>query len=798
MFGMTRRKALAILMGIGFSITGCNRSNDTTLLVNVELDDGRLAGLITTLRANLRVGTFASQRDFRAEGSLSFPTDFSIVLPPSLTGPVTIEVYGIEKSGAVLAHDDESFVLEAGKRNDVMIRLGCSGPCPAAPPGGDGGVTEDGGGLSNPGARCGNGKLDPGETCDSKIESGAPGACPQTDCNDGIACTTDLGTGKDCTLECQHTEVRSFAAGDGCCPADGTNETDRDCSASCGNGSIEAGESCDRAIVRGQPGACPAASDCQDNNACSTDYLISANTCSARCINREVRSRIAGDGCCPAGASHGSDSDCLVVCGNGEVEDLEKCDTGLSPKSAGACPMGCDDGKACTTDVLTGNGCNAECKSSPITVLAGGDGCCLPGANAFVDSDCPKVCGNGIVETGEQCDKAIPAGSPGSCSVVCASEDCLQRSIQGSAGDCSARCEAMTVQACKANDACCPTGCTSASDSDCSATCGNNAKDSGETCDTGALTPSGDRCPVACNDNNPCTRDTLVSAGTCSARCVFEPTTSFTDGDKCCPPGGNANNDGDCEPLCGNAVYESATERCDRAIAAGMPGACPTFCPMAEGCSRFELKGSSALCTSECVLNATTACTGRDGCCPSGCNTSNDNDCAPICGNRVVESPEKCDRAITAGNTGACPATCNDNNACTQDVASGNNDDCTRVCAFTNITACAPGDGCCPSVCNAATDSDCAAVCGNGIRETGELCDPPSSCPTQCSNDADVCTKAVLVGDPAKCTARCAQEPVTVCSAVSDGCCPSSCIGKANLFDADCGIITPIDPPVVE
>lgn len=40
------------------------------------------------------------------------------------------------------------------------------------------------------------------------------------------------------------------------------------------------------------------------------------------------------------------------------------------------------------------------------------------------------------------------------------------------------------------------------------------------------------------------------------------------------------------------------------------------------------------------------------------------------------------------------------------------------------VTACMTGDGCCPSGCVSATDSDCpAAVCGNGVTESPEICD---------------------------------------------------------------------------
>jgi len=38
-------------------------------------------------------------------------------------------------------------------------------------------------------------------------------------------------------------------------------------------------------------------------------------------------------------------------------------------------------------------------------------------------------------------------------------------------------------------------------------------------------------------------------------------------------------------------------------------------------------------------------------------------------------------------------------------------------------TACVAGDTCCPAGCDNTTDSDCMSVCGNGIIETGEICD---------------------------------------------------------------------------
>jgi cysteine-rich repeat protein len=52
-----------------------------------------------------------------------------------------------------------------------------------------------------------------------------------------------------------------------------------------------------------------------------------------------------------------------------------------------------------------------------------------------------------------------------------------------------------------------------------------------------------------------------------------------------------------------------------------------------------------------------TACVNGDGCCPSGCNANNDNDCASVCGNQVVEPGEVCDDGNSIGGDG-CDPTC--------------------------------------------------------------------------------------------------------------------------------------------
>lgn len=249
---------------------------------------------------------------------------------------------------------------------------------------------------------CGNGVVDTvaGETCDTAIAAGSAGACP-TACDDGMACTTDVLSGSACQATCINTPIVVAMDGDGCCPTGANSNTDSDCSATCGNGIVEAGETCDTAITSGT-GACPAS--CDDGVACTTDTLLGAATCQAACMHATITTPMNGDGCCPAGANHNTDTDCSASCGNGVVETGETCDTGITT-GTGKCPTSCSDGMACTKDVLSSAGtCQAACSFPAITMPKNGDGCCPAGANANDDTDCAPVCGNGVVEGSEQCD----------------------------------------------------------------------------------------------------------------------------------------------------------------------------------------------------------------------------------------------------------------------------------------------------------------------------------------------------------------------------------------------------------
>lgn len=250
-----------------------------------------------------------------------------------------------------------------------------------------------------------------------------------------------------------------------------------------------------------------------------------------------------GDGCCAPGCDASNDSDCSASCGNGTIEEGEACEGEL-------CPTTCDDGRACTTDVLTGSAenCNSVCSHIDVTRCDDGDGCCAPGCNSTNDNDCSASCGNGVIEGSELCDGA-------SCPTSCADDGntCTTEVLLGSAATCNAECISEPIGSCQSGDGCCAPGCNANNDSDCEAICGNDVKEPGETCEPKI------GCPTSCNDGNKCTTDSLGgSATTCDATCTFSPITACRGGDGCCPGGCGYADDSDCalpaKPDCRDAA----------------------------------------------------------------------------------------------------------------------------------------------------------------------------------------------------------------------------------------------------
>ena len=371
--------------------------------------------------------------------------------------------------------------------------------------------------------------------------------------------------------------------------------------------------------------------------------------------------------------------------------------------------------------------------------------------------------------------------------------------LTGAANLCNVTCTNTAVTVCSATaDQCCDkTLCNATNDVDCMPTCGNGTVEPSETCDG--------NCPASCDDSNPCTTDTRTgSPDQCNVECRHTAITVCASGDSCCAAGCKNPGDLDCPytPECGNGIVDPG-ESCD--------GNCPASCNDNIACTTDVTEGSAAACNLKCTHSEISVCSAPTGdqCCPTNCSSLNDVDCQVRCGNGVVESTETCD--------GNCPATCDDNDACTDDITVGGAATCDLVCRHTPKTTiectCGNGtldsgevcDGNCPTLASCDDNNPCTAdslsgaantcdarcvntpipactQCGNGIVEAGETCD--GNCPTTCAAGPNACTPTRLTGSPLACNVKCEEAPITTCTN-SDMCCPSavSC-GPAN--DNDC------------
>ena len=186
-------------------------------------------------------------------------------------------------------------------------------------------------------------------------------------------------------------------------------------------------------------------------------------------------------------------------------------------------------------------------------------------------------------------------------------------------------------------------------------------------------------------------------------------------------------------PACGDGIVNGA-EKCDVAISAGAPGACPDSCPPLEPCVPRVRNGDD--CQAACVLRELT-CQSGDGCCPGKCTKDNDRDCSARCGDGIVQesSGETCEM----GSERPCRHSdedCADSDVCTRDVLTGSADNCNAACSHLALEAETSGDGCCPPTANANTDHDCQPRCGNGAREGDEECDGTAGCDAGCKDIA--------------------------------------------------------------
>jgi hypothetical protein len=624
----------------------------------------------------------------------------------------------------------------AGADNPVCARAACNAAISdlCCPPGCTGATDVDCGG-------CGNGRLEPGEVCDP-LET-CPSSCPQLKCEKQRL--KSEGTCADvCVSAGPQTACQS---GDECCPAGCTNVTDRDCTATCGNDTLEPGELCDP--LASCPQSCP-------TRGCTLLSLKDAGTCLARCV--EVGQQTAcqpDDGCCPTGCTTANDNDCAVQCGNGVVEGQETCDPLASCPAA--CPaMGCR-----LRTLINGGTCAAACIDGALeTACKGGDGCCPVGCNATNDSDCTVLCGNAVVEPGETCD---PIASCMAAERACVSDGATTRTRGGDSGKCTFVCT-ESKRTCGPADGACPPGCGPTMDRDC-AGCGNSVVEAGETCDPPSACAAK---ATACVTDNTTIRTPGGDATACTFTCS-ETARVCGAADGACPAGCTAERDADCLG-CGNGRLDPG-ETCDPvADCQARAKAC-----VSDAATVRTPQGDPLTCRFTC-MEAPRTCGPADGVCPGDCGPTMDRDC-PGCGNQRVERGETCD-----------PCSAADVRRCVSDddfirMPTGAVNMCTFACTVTART-CDGKDGICPKMCTPASDPDCRPGPGEactpnvGCRPAGGTCVDGHCCVQTCK-DCQACTGA---GGTCVNIARGQQDlvPAGTCAT------PNSCDGQGGCAPPPC------------
>jgi hypothetical protein len=218
--------------------------------------------------------------------------------------------------------------------------------------------------------------------------------------------------------------------------------------------------------------------------------------------------------------------------------------------------------------------------------------------------------------------------------------------------------------------------------------------------------------------------------------------------------------DSDCSVSCGDGVVDPG-EKCEPT---SKDKPCPSVADCDDGlaCTQDAVTGSSGQCSAECAHMPITAAKSGDGCCPMGANAATDSDCKTMCGDGAVTGSETCD--------GDCPTSCAGGSGCTRQMLVGSAAQCTAACVPMAITNRVGGDGCCPDGANAATDSDCKTMCGDGAVTGSEKCDSSAGvpCPTSC-DDGDSCTVDMLTGSADQCTAACSHAPMQPGATCGDG-----------------------------
>ncbi|MBQ9818120.1 MAG: hypothetical protein IJM59_11755 [Proteobacteria bacterium] len=601
----------------------------------------------------------------------------------------------------------------------------------------------------------------------------------------------------------------------------------------CGNALIEPGETCDglhlndqtceTLIGIGSEGKLHCNSnctgfitdDCSPSTLCGNQALNPGEVCDGDNVGSATCEQLVGAGStgklrCATNCASIDSTGCSKpnTCGNQQVDGNEKCD-GSVPNDV-------------TCASLVGPG-------SEGTV-----GCAENCAN-FDISKCTRasVCGNSIIENGEECDQTsfgektceseVGKGSIGS--LLCTPQCTIDKSACSAPSTCGDKtinghdvCDGTQLNGKKCEDIVgigskgtlkCAANCANFDISGCSApaSCGNNQIENGEVCDSQRLNDQ--RC------------DTFIGKGsTGTLKC--NKTCSGYDSTGCKGNANCGNNKIDSGEVCDNTKFNGKT--CESEVGKGSRGSlrcindCKTIdyssCSAASLCNNGKVDTHAGEVCDGTDLNAETCESivgkGSKGTlkCGSDCLFFDISGCSPseYCGDGKIQSNEKCDLNNVAGRT------------CEDLVGTGSYGTllCKKDCMDYDTSNCTPEDTCgdnaieddekcdgdmlngwtcekqvgpgstgtpkCNATCSGFENGTCtpASTCGNGNLDTGEDCDKTkfkdgvTSCKTY---NSKLYTSGTL-----KCTPQCTID-ISGCKGTTAAVCGNGTIEAGEVCD---------------